>query len=139
LLSSPALTTLVGRLLFPAGDPAPPGPVEAGLLSSLTRLLIKSSSFFRSWSDLPGVGDASYGRLAKLPKKDEGLYIRSAPYALPACRNLSGPKLPLPLELRKLGLLRQDLIFTCLHTSHDCPCLVCSRQMIRTRSRWCNT
>lgn len=32
LLSSPALSTLLGRLPFPAGEPAPAGPVEVGLL-----------------------------------------------------------------------------------------------------------
>jgi hypothetical protein len=32
LLSSPALRTLLGRLPLPAGDPAPAGPVDVGLL-----------------------------------------------------------------------------------------------------------
>lgn len=58
LLSSPALNTLFGRLPL-AGDPAPPGPVDEGLLSP-TKLEIRLSSSLRL-SARPGVGDASYG------------------------------------------------------------------------------
>lgn len=50
LLSSPALRTLAGRLPLPAGDPAPPGPVEVGLLlspaTSIDEMYLSSSSRF---------------------------------------------------------------------------------------------
>lgn len=56
LLSPPTLRTLFGRLTLPDGEPAPPGPVEPGLLSP-TRFLINSSNSLRS---VPlGVGDMS--------------------------------------------------------------------------------
>lgn len=58
LLNAPALRTLFGLLPLCAGDPAPPGPVEPGLLSP-TKLDIRLSSS-RRLSDLPGVGDINY-------------------------------------------------------------------------------
>jgi hypothetical protein len=69
LLSSPVLTTLVGRLLLPAGDPAPPGPVEPGLLPSPTRFFMRSSNFWRSCSARAGDGDMSCGKLELAPLK----------------------------------------------------------------------
>ena len=61
LLNSPALKTLFGRLPLVAGEPAPPGPVEPGLLlSPATRIediYLSSSSRF---SARFGVGAMSY-------------------------------------------------------------------------------
>ena len=57
LLSSPALSTLFGRLPRGAGDAAPPVVVDPGRLSP-TRLLI-SDSISRRLSARPGVGDIS--------------------------------------------------------------------------------
>lgn len=59
MLSSPVLMTLFGRLSFPAGEPAPPGPVDVGLLSpSIFNMNLSNSP---RWSARPGVGDISYG------------------------------------------------------------------------------
>ena len=74
LLSSPVLTTLVGRLLLPAGDPAPPGPVEPGLLPSPTRFFIRSSNFWRSCSARAGDGDMSCEELGPVPLKTGRLH-----------------------------------------------------------------
>ncbi len=68
MLSSPALRTLFGRLPFPAGEPAPPGPVEPGLLlSPATRIedmYLSSSSRF---SARLGVGAISYSFVSLVP------------------------------------------------------------------------
>lgn len=62
LLTSPPDKTLLGRLPFPAGDPAP--PIEAGLLlspaTSIDEMYLSNSSRF---SLRCGVGDVSCGLL----------------------------------------------------------------------------
>jgi hypothetical protein len=66
------------------------------------------------------------------PLTVEGIsYITRASYALSAGRDFSGTEFSLSLELRKLGFLRQNLIFSGLHTGHVCPCRGVRYNLIR--------
>lgn len=121
LLSSPALKTLFGLLPLPAGEPAPPGPVDPGRLlsTSIEEMYLSSSSRF---SARLGVGARIYKPSTPYRSNDGGTYITGATYTLPTARYLSSPKLSLPLQLCKLRLLCQDLISALLHHSCDaCP------------------
>ena len=64
LLSSPALKTLFGRLPLPAGEPAPPGPVEPGLLFLSPNICPMYSSKSLRLSARPGIGAISLKMLA---------------------------------------------------------------------------
>lgn len=79
-----------------------------------------SDSISRRFSSLLGVGEISYKWVAKLAVKDQSKeeydnLTHIASYTLSRCRGLACAELPLPLKLRELCLLCENLISTLLH------------------------
>lgn len=136
MLSSPALTTLVGLLPLGPGEAAP--LVEAGLLSP-TRWSIRASMSSRVLARL-GCGEASYGDgLDGGARENERWwpYIARRPEALARALELACAKLSLPLKLCELCLFGEDLISSLLHVAWLCssPSHSPPQSLVRFRSR----